>query len=95
MEAIKDTVKNVIQGLMDKRGGKDIPAPEAALKKTLTKRELKHIKLNNFKKGILSINVDSSSWLYSFSLKKEELLAKLRKDCGEIKDIRFFVGVTR
>ncbi len=92
MEAIKNTIDVVMQAL---KVGKAVSAEvkiEDALKKTLTKKELKHIKLNYFKKGILGIRVDSSSWLYQLSLEKESLLNGLRKDLTEIKDIRFSMG---
>ena len=65
---------------------------EEALKKLLTKKELKHIKLHYFKKGILGIKVDSSGWLYQFSLKKEVLLKDLQPGLAEIKSIRFSLG---
>lgn len=66
--------------------------PEAWLKRTLATTELRHIKFNYFKKGILSINVDSSGWLYNLSLQKEDLLARLKKNCNTIKEIRFRIG---
>lgn len=66
--------------------------PRALLKKVLTKRELEHIKFSRFRRGVLSINVDSSVWLYKLSLKKEGLLTKLKKKAGDMKDIRFCLG---
>ena len=67
---------------------------EDLLKKTLTEKELGHIKFNYFKRGILNITVDSSSWLYQLSLSKDDLLARLRKKLKEIKDIRLRLGET-
>jgi hypothetical protein len=96
MEAIKDTVQSIMQGLASKRTRKDTDGdPEALLKKLLTKKELEHIKFNYFKKGMLSVNVDSSAWLYSLTLKKEELLGALKKNSPNIKDIRFRIGETK
>ena len=92
MEAIKDTIGAVMQALKSGKGTSAEAKTQAALKKLLTKKELKHIKLNYFKKGILGIRVDSSSWLYQLSLEKESLLNGLRKDLTEIKDIRFSMG---
>ena len=91
MEAIKDTVINVIEGLMAKKT-KISDSPQTLLKRTLTKKESQHIKFNYFKKGILGLYVDSSSWLYILTLQKEELLAKLNKKSSAIKDIRFRIG---
>jgi len=92
MDKIQDTIINVMQDLAAKKiaGNKD--NPEVVLKKTLTRKELKHIKLNYFRKGILGLYVDSSSWLYSFTLQKETLLQKLRRELVSIKDIRFRIG---
>ncbi len=92
MEAIKDTLINVMQRLKTKKTGSGDDGPRLLLKKVLTKKELAHIKFNYFRKGVLSLYVDSSSWLYSFSLKKEGLLLGLNKKSGGIKDIRFRIG---
>jgi len=67
-------------------------SPEDVLKKHLTKKELNHIKVKYFRKGILGIAVDSSVWMYHLSLQRESLAEKLHKECADIKDIRLFVG---
>lgn len=66
--------------------------PEGWLKKSLTKKELGHIKLHYFRKGILGVRVDSSAWMYSLSLKRESLLSKLREQTPDIKEVRFSIG---
>jgi len=92
MEVIKDTVMSVMERMASKKTGAADDDPALWLKKALTKKELGHIKFNYFKKGVLNLNVDSSSWLYNFNLHKEELLDKLRKLSKGIKDIRFRIG---
>jgi len=92
MEVIKDTVIRVMQGLQVGKTGACGGDLRNLLKKALTKKELAHIKFNYFRKGTLSLRVDSSSWLYSLNLKKEGLLAKLSKKSREIKDIRLCIG---
>lgn len=92
MEAIKNTVDAVMHTLKTGKGAGVGPAIEDALKKSLTKKEIRHIKFNYFKRGTLSISVDSSGWLYQLSLKKEDLLAGLRRDLKDIKNIRFRLG---
>ncbi len=92
MEAIKDTIKNVMRGLKAKKIGPAADSPEALLKKFLTKKELTHIKFNYFKRGIVNISVDSSSWLYQLNLQKEALLGKFARQTKAIKDIRFRLG---
>jgi len=91
MEAIKDTVINVIEDLKAKKT-KISNNPQALLKRVLTKKESQHIKFNYSKKGILSLYVDSSSWLYILTLQKEELLARINKKSNTVKDIRFRIG---
>jgi len=95
METIKDTIKSVVQALGVKQKALSADSPAVILKKALTRKELGHIKFNYFRKGILSIKVDSSSWLYHLSLQKEDLLAKLRKRSKAIKDIHFCIGETK
>jgi hypothetical protein len=92
MERIKDTIQSVIHGLTAKSKGFGKSHPEDWLKKALTKRELEHIKFHYFRKGILGIKVDSSGWLYKFSLDKPKIMAKLSKFSGEIKEIHFRIG---
>lgn len=69
--------------------------PEFLLKKYLTKKELRHIKFRSLRKGTLRLDVDSSSWLYYFNLRKEAFLADLRKQSSCIKDVRLYIGETR
>lgn len=92
MEQIKDTVKQVIESLVQKK--QDSPEEEwgSFLKKVLAKKELGHIRFNYFRKGILVLSVDSSSWLYALSLQKEKLLEKVRAKYSGLKDIRFYLG---
>ena len=66
--------------------------PQEWLKKTLTKKELGHIRVKYFSKGILGLSVDSSAWLYILSLKKEELILKLRKENPALKTINLSIG---
>ena len=94
MEVIKATVDSVMQGLKKKKAAAPADEPQEWLKKVLTKKELGHIKFNYFKKGVINVNVDSSSWLYGLTLKKEELLEGLRKQSSKIKDIHFRIGET-
>lgn len=94
MEIIKTTLTYLMRDLKAQQNQKK-DGPESWLKNTLTKKELRHIKLNYLKRGILSVNVDSSSWLYSLGLRKQELLARIQKESSAIKDIRFRIGEVR
>lgn len=92
MEQIKDTILELMQKWDAKKDQLYGGNPEEVLKKILTKKELGHIKVNYFRKGVLGVNVDSSTWHYSLSLRKEELLEKIKKELGAVKDIRFRIG---
>jgi hypothetical protein len=97
MQVIKDTVSRVMQDLKAKKSDLRGEDPQAWLKKALTKRELGHIKFKYFRSGTLYVNVDSSGWLYSLTLKKDTLLHRLTQGSKAVgvKDIRFRIGETR
>jgi len=92
MDAVRDIIKNVMQELETKKTALSRDDPNVLLKKVLTKKELGHIKFNYFRKGVVNVSVDSSTWLYHLNLQKKVLLDKLIKESGSIKDIRFRIG---
>lgn len=92
MELLKNTLDEVMRGLSAKKSACADAQPQQWLKKALTKKELGHIKVKYFNKGVLGLNVDSSAWLYILSLKKEELLDKLKKENSGLKNIIFRIG---
>jgi hypothetical protein len=92
MELLKNTVNQVMVGLFAKKTASIDADPEQWLKKALTKKELGHIKVKYFHKGILGLSVDSSAWLYVLSLKKDELLSKLQKENPKLKNINLRIG---
>ncbi|MEW6075056.1 MAG: DciA family protein [Candidatus Omnitrophota bacterium] len=90
-----DAIKHTVQALLSQWRRKQRPCKdsyERYIKKILTKREIKHITLNNFKSGTLTLYLDSSGWLYHLQLKKEQLLKQIQQDCPEVRDMRFFLG---
>ena len=66
----------------------------AAWHKAIEPGAIAHTKPAAIKKNILTIEVDSSTWLYMLSLKKKNTLAKMQKTLGKekIEDIRFRMG---
>jgi len=92
MERLKDTIEVVVRELSAKKAENKELSPEVWLKKTLTKKELGHIKFHYFRKGILGVHVDSSAWKYNFSLKRDEMLSRLKKYAPGVKEVRFSVG---
>jgi hypothetical protein len=91
MESIKETIAAVLRGLEEKKGAGG-GFTEDVVKKVLTKKELAHIKVKYFKKGLLCLAVDSSVWLYALSLKKEEIKAKCSALDSGVRDIKFILG---
>lgn len=89
MDNLKIVVNGLMQELISKSAVLTDKNPQVWLKNILTKRELGHIKFKYFKKGILGVNVDSSSWIYKLNLRKQELLSG---SCKEVKEIRFYLG---
>lgn len=92
MEEIKDTITKVIKSLEEKKnasGGADI---EDVLKKVLTKSEIKHIKIQYFRSGVLGLAVDSSAWMYAITLRKQVLLAAFEAASCAVKDVRLSIG---
>ena len=92
MELLKNTIDQVMRGLESKKSGPSGADPRDWLKKSLTKKELGHIKVKYFNRGILGLSVDSSAWLYILSLKKEELLNRLKKENPGLKNINLRIG---
>jgi len=92
MELLKNTLDEVMRELGVKKNGSSGADPQQWLKKALTNKELGHIKVQYFSKGVLGLNVDSPAWLYILSLRKEELLAKLKQQNPGLKNIIFRIG---
>jgi len=61
---------------------------------TVEAKAISHTKPVAIKKNILTIEVDSSTWLYFLSLKKKNILENMKKILGKgkIEDIRFRIG---
>ncbi len=83
---IKDTVQSIIKNLKAKTKDKK-SATFKAFKKSLRPRERFHVRCVSLRDDIMTVNVDSSVWLYQLNQKKETLLKKLA-----IKDIKFRIG---
>ena len=86
MEHISQTLKGVIKGIGEKQSS-SVNEVFRLFKASLASRERRHVKCSVLKNGVLTVNVDSSVWLYQLSFKKEDLLKKIG-----IKDIRFRIG---
>ena len=92
MELLKNTLDELMRSLSSKKTNSSGADPQEWLKKALTKNELGHIKVKYFSKGVLGLSVDSSAWLYILSLKKEDLLNRMKKENPELKNINLRIG---
>ncbi len=89
---MKNTIDEVMRSFESKKNDSSGADPREWLKKALTKKELGHIKVKYFSKGVLGLSVDSSAWLYMLGLKKEKMLRDLKKLNSGLKDISLRIG---
>jgi hypothetical protein len=88
MEQIKDTLQAVLAGLKNKHKSEtEEEKVFKAFRKALTRQDRPHIKCISVRNNALTVNVDSSAWLYQLSNKKSELAAK-----AGIPNINFRIG---
>jgi predicted nucleic acid-binding Zn ribbon protein len=93
-EDIKGIIGKVI-GKLEKKGPGKREKVLNAWRKIAGQAAAGHSRPVSVKRKIITIEVDSSTWLYSLSLKKGSILKALRpelKDEEDIKDIRFRIG---
>ena len=92
-ERIDSVIKSIIKKL-DRQSNPTIEEIEKIWRKAAGAKALSHTKPASFRKKRLIINVDGSSWLYELTLKKEELLNKLKMQLGEekIEELQFRIG---
>lgn len=92
-EGIGEVINQVIKKLDAKTHGQREDVVKA-WHDAIDKDAATHTKPVAIKKNILTIEVDSSSWLYILSLKKKSILASMQKTAGKekVEDIRFRIG---
>ena len=92
MDDIKSTIVAVLKDLETRKDRAAAVDPAQHFSKVFSRKELAHIELAYFRKGILAITVDSATWLYHLNLRKQELLRKMVELSAEVKDIRLVIG---
>ncbi len=92
-EGIKGILDNVIGGIETKARGKKEKILNA-WQGIVGEKAATHSRPASIRQKVLTIEVDSSTWFYSLSLKKNSILKDINKELGEdkIKDIRFRTG---
>ena len=92
MDDIKTTIFAVLKELETRKCQAAATDPAQHFSKVFDKKELRHIKPAYFRKGILAITVDSATWMYHLSMRKQEVLRRLVELSKEVKDVRFVIG---
>jgi predicted nucleic acid-binding Zn ribbon protein len=92
MEQIRATVQALLKELKSGKKNTGRKDPQQLAKKLFSARERRHLEVVACRNGVLSVKVDSASWLYYLNLKKRQLLAKFVQDSPKAKDIRFAIG---
>jgi predicted nucleic acid-binding Zn ribbon protein len=90
-------IDGVIKSVIEKLEKDPRPTSEdigAAWKEAAGEKAARHTKPASLRKKNLVINVDGSSWLYELTLRKESLLAAMKKRLGgkKIKELQFRIG---
>lgn len=92
-EDIGHIISQVIKKLDTKTHGQKEKIAQA-WQSAIEPKAISHTRPVAVKKNVLTVEVDSSTWLYMLSLKKKNILENMGKSLGEskIKDIRFRMG---
>ncbi|NQT06714.1 MAG: DUF721 domain-containing protein [Candidatus Omnitrophica bacterium] len=89
---IKDIAKGIIGSLSGERETREDRIKEA-WEKAVGKRFSKHTEPTSFKKKRLIISVDSSSALYELTMRKDELITKLKSALkDDLAELQFRIG---
>ena len=92
-EDIKGIVSKVI-GKIEKQGPGKKEKILNAWKKSAGEKAASHSRPVGIRRKVLTVEIDSSTWLYELSLKKKHILRDIKKELGQgnMEDIRFRMG---
>ena len=92
-EDIKDILSKLITKIQ-RRGPGTKEKISNAWQRAAGEKAEPHSRPVTIKRKILTVEVDSSTWIYALNLKKKNILDYLKKELGEdkIKDVRFRMG---
>jgi predicted nucleic acid-binding Zn ribbon protein len=92
-KSIENIVKDVIKNLS---GAGRVSEEEVfgAWVAAAGEKAAKHTRPVSIKKGVMTVNIDGSGWLYELTVKKKELLKKLdgKIKGKQVKALRFRIG---
>ena len=97
MKRKAEQIGNVVKSIIERLDRQSNPAGdnlEKIWEETAGAKAFMHSKPASIRKKRLIIYVDGSSWLYELTLRKNELLAKLKKRLGKdkIEQLQFRIG---
>ena len=92
-ERIDSVVKSIIERL-NRQSNPTSEDIKKIWKEVVGRKAFPHTSPASLRKKRLVINVDTSTWLYELTLRKDDLLARLKKRLGEdkIKELQFRIG---
>ena len=92
-ERISGVVRSVLERL-DKRSNPTSDEINKIWQEVVGKKAFTHTKPASLKEKKLVINVDGSGWLYELTLKKKQLLNKMKSKLGQdkVKELQFRIG---
>lgn len=91
--AIGDVLKSVFAQIENKKTvGKE--SVDASWREAAGDTAFKHSRPASLRKGVVTVRVDSSTWMQELSMKKRALLKGLKRSLGKdrITDIHFRIG---
>lgn len=91
MESIKDIIPQVIQELTLRKPD-DQNKIQRIWQNIVDAQMARHSVLLDFSDGILTVAVDSPSWLYQMNLNKKKILGQLQEEIPDIKNVQFKIG---
>lgn len=93
---IKDIVGSLLNKI-EKGGFQKAGATREAWLKTVDEKTAEHTNPVNFKKGVLTVIVENSSWLYKMTLEKRDIIKKFNEHYTgrqKVIEIKIRVGKT-
>ncbi len=91
------SIENVLKDVIKNLSGKGRISEEdvvGAWTRAAGEKAARHTKPVSIRKGVMTVNVDNSGWLYELSVEKKELLNRLggKIKGKQIKTLRFRIG---
>jgi len=92
-EDIKGILRKIVKKIEEQGPGKKEKISQA-WQKAAGEKAILHSRPVSLTRKVLTVEVDSSTWLYSLSLKKRSILKNIKKDLEQykIEDIRLKMG---